>query len=332
MKKLKKVTNIGIKILISGALVVSSSFAVAAADTDLLYPSENADYFLHQVGTAELGTNDKGCHNQGIKFNGKRFFTTCMDTVGNDTARLYVHDQGGNLVKDYKYTKKYDHPSGILLYKDWAYTGFTHQSLNMYTRLFRFNGNGDVQPQGYSSHSVGFVGAKFPFPNDPEFIVQTRYYSYSQYYERQCDGTEGSCDSYTDIKTRTNIGGASEDSVQDCDYYYKGDQWYKACILFSADTNLIRVWYADELVLSPENSITTLAMEGQPGHSGGLGFYTDPNGVKWILTTPPFECNGRTCGGCFLVGGDTCACTDKMNRQRVSFYRFDHLAWPGYED
>jgi len=328
MKIIKKLIALRHTIYVLSLIFTSVSIATTIDNTPL-YPSENADYYLNDVGVAQHGSDDYGCHSQAIKFDGTRFYTTCMDTEGNNSAHLYVHDQNGHLIKDYEYDNKYEHPSGILLYKGWAYTGITSNGINMYSKLFRFNGDGDVEYQGYSSHSVGFVGAKFVDPDEPEFEVKTRYYSYDMYYERQCKNTDGRCDSYRDIKTKTDINAAGDDGVQDCDYYYLGNQWYKACILFSSQPINIRVWHGDELVLSPQNAITTLTMDGQPGHSGGLGFYTDPNGTKWIVTTPPAQCNGRACGGCIAVGKYVCACTDRQNRQRVRFYRFNNLMWPG---
>jgi hypothetical protein len=70
-------------------------------------------------------------------------------------------------------------------------------------------------------------------------------------------------------------------------------------------------------------------MTGQPGESGGLGFYSDPGGTMWIVTAPPPATNRRFCDGCPFSGGDVCACTDKQNRQRVRFYRYSRFAWPG---
>jgi len=293
-----------------------------------VYPVENVDYFLQNVGSATKGSTQNGCHSQGIKFDGNYFYSTCMDTNGSNTAHLYVHDKYGNLIKKFGSDSTYDHPSGIFLYNGWAYTGFTHNGLNMYSYLYKFNGTGTVQNQGFFDHSVGFVGQYIAYPNSSSFQAKNRYYSYDQYYERQCLSTDGTCGSYTDYTTGNNINSTSADGVQDCDVYYKNGGWYKACILFSSNPIKIRVWKGSQLRLAPDNAIITFQPGGLPGHSGGFGFYTDPSGAKWIVTTPPPAVDRRYCQGCTLVGGNTCACTDKSNRQRIRFYSFNKFSWP----
>ncbi|MDV6234617.1 hypothetical protein CH379_003115 [Leptospira ellisii] len=292
------------------------------------YPVENVDYFLQDVGTASIGSSQYGCHSQGVKFDGNYFYSSCMDTNGNDTAYLFVHDKYGRLIRRFSAGSSYDHPSGIFLYNNWAYVGFTSNGIDMESKLYRFNGAGTVEYQGFFDHSVGFVGQSIPNPNQPSLVAKSRYYSYDQYYERQCNYTDGSCGSYLDITTGNNINSAGRDGVQDCDVYYKGGGWYKACILFSANPNVIRVWKGNQSKLGPDNALTTYTMTYQPGHSGGFSFYTDPNGKKWIVTTPAPDTNRRYCGGCTLVGGNNCACTDKNNRQRIRFYSFDRFSWP----
>ncbi len=333
LERFKKVLKAGL-ILLSLTLA-SSVFALGKSG---LYPVENVDYFLDNIGTAAKGKNDQGCHAQGIKFDGQNYYFTCMDTNGKHASYLYVHDARGRLIKEFTQGSEFQHPSGILLYKGWAYTGFTHAgflNLSYDSELWRFNGQGKVEYQGWFDHSVGFVGANFLDMYNPELNLKTIYASYTQYYLRKCKGTAGKCNRYSNITTGKTVGPVTKlsDSVQDCDNYYKNGAWYKACILFSADENKIRVWKANQTVLSKDNALKTLVMDGQPGHSGGLGFYTDPNGTKWVVTSPPpatdSSCGRRACGGCGLVGKNVCACTDKDNRQRVRFYRFANFNWPG---
>jgi hypothetical protein len=314
--------------LVRAALAAFATLAATAATASAqFYPVENKDYFLNNVGTAAIGTDEKGCHGQGIKFDGTYFYTTCMETDGNNTAYLYVHNAAGTRIKQFKYDHTYEHPSGILLDNGWAYTGFTSESLDMKTRLYRFNGAGTVQYQGFFDHSVGFVGGTFVNPASYSTAIKTRYYSFEQYYERQCTPTDGTCGTFTDITTANNIDG--EDGVQDCDFYWKNNRWYKACILLSSTPNRIRVWDSGQIRLSPSNALANFTMDGQPGESGGLGFYQDPGGTMWIVTAPPPATNRRFCDGCPFSGGDICACTDKQNRQRVRFYRYSRFAWPG---
>lgn len=336
IKSLKRF-NLALKtgLILLSLTLASSVFALGASG---LYPVENKDYFLNDIGSAEKDSNDKGCHAQGIKFDGQNYYFTCMDTNGKHASYLYVHDDRGRLIKEFTQGSEFQHPSGILLYKGWAYTGFTHAgflNLSYDSELWRFNGQGKVEYQGWFDHSVGFVGANFPDMYNPELNLKTLYASYTQYYLRKCKSTAGSCNRYRNVTTGKTVGPVTKlsDSVQDCDHYYKNGAWYKACILFSADENKIRVWKANQTVLSKDNALKTLVMDGQPGHSGGLGFYTDPNGTKWVVTSPPpatdSNCGRRACGGCGLVGKNVCACTDKNNRQRVRFYRFANFNWPG---
>jgi len=309
------------------ALGFVAFIAASASPSAAFYPVENQDYWLKNVGTAVVGSDEKGCHGQGIKFDGTRFYTTCMETDGNNTAYLYVHDQNGNRIKQFKYDHTYEHPSGILLDNGWAYTGFTSESLDMKTRLYRFNGSGTVSYQGFFDHSVGFVGGIINTPTSLTSPIRTRYYSFEQYYERQCTPNDGTCGTFTDITTVNNIDG--EDGVQDCDLYFKNGRWYKACILLSSTPNRIRVWNGSAIRLAPDNALANFTMDTQPGESGGFGFYQDPSGVMWIVTAPPPATNRRFCDGCPFSGGDVCACTDKQNRQRVRFYKFSRFAWPG---
>ncbi|HXC49997.1 MAG TPA: hypothetical protein VN634_03875 [Candidatus Limnocylindrales bacterium] len=313
---------------VTAACLVTAAFcSLASTSSAQFYPAENVDYFLKSVGTAVLGSSDKGCHGQGVKFDGSRFYSTCMETNGNNTAYLYVHDAAGNRIKQFQYSSEYEHPSGIMLDNGWAYTGFTSEGVNMYTRLYRFNGAGTVSYQGFFDHSVGFAGGIFTTPTDFNTTIKTRYYSFDQYYERQCTPTDGTCGTYTDYTTANNIDG--EEGVQDCDFYYKNGRWYKACLLLSSTPNRIRVWNASQTRLGPDNALANFSMSGQPGESGGFGFYQDPSGVMWIVTSPPPATNRRFCDGCTFSGGDVCDCTDKQNRQRIRFYKFSHFAWPG---
>jgi hypothetical protein len=308
------------------SILLSQHSVAALIKNQQLIPEENVDYYLNDVGRARIGTSDKGCHNQGIKFDGQHFYSSCMDTYGKHTSFLFLHNKAGELIKDFSVSEKFNHPSGILLNNGWAHVGFTHGPIfgDNYSLLFRFNNKGKVKFDGFTDHSVGFVGAKFLKPEKENSKILPRYYSFRQYYERQCENKK--CDKFEDITTKTK----SLD-VQDCDSYYNGSQWYKACILFSSNPNRIRVWEGDETVLTERTSRATFYMDGQPGHSGGFGFYTDPNGTKWIVTAMAADnddINGRKCGGCFLVGAKNCACTDKDNRQRIRFYKFEHFNWP----
>lgn len=299
---------------------------IAIASLTSLYPVEGADYFLENVGTGRPGSGDYGCHGQGIKFDGAYFYSTCMDTNGQDTAILFLHNSQGQLVRSFNIGSRYEHPSGILLSEGWAYTGFTHNGLDMESQLYRFNRAGQVQNLGFFDHSVGFVGPSIASPSDPVLRSSPRFYSYDQYYARQCSGND--CASYADFRTGYDVGSASRDGVQDCDTYFRTGRWYKACLLFSSSPARIRVWNGGELKLAPGNALATVSLSSAPGHAGGFGFYTDPSGKKWIVLSVPPSANRRYCQGCALVGGNTCACTDKNNRQRVRFLSFDRLPFP----
>lgn len=303
-------------------------------------PTEGMECFLQEVGEAPLeDKNAYGCHGQGIHFDGELFYTTCMDTYRDKKPYIYIHDTSGAKIRGEYGGSAWAHPSGILFYNGWAYTGFTSplSGWGGYKSIFlrvKATEPVDILPPGENTkydHSVGFVGVKFKDSKDSKFDINPMFYSYSQKYARECKDER--CAAYHDTSSWKCQNRSVSNQLQDCDYYFEGGAWYKVCILFSSAPNKLRVWRGDEVCLTAKTALATVAMTGEPGHSGGLSFYIDPSNKRWIVTAPPPSENRRLCGGCeFLgigTGKDVCACTDKKNRQRVRFHSFDNYQWPG---